>query len=208
MDKHKLRIFYQNVLSLRTKTLEFSSNLLALDYDILFITETWLNESILDSELAEARYHLFRRDRDSDGHGGVMILCSQKLNARTRPDWERKHLDVECLWISIDGRAIISDKDLHIGLVYMPPGNLLAQRIHKLTEWVTDVASLVPNDYFMLIGDFNLFNIKWNLSLEPDYFKKGTIELQNAGVNLIYHTNLLGLRQNSNFLNASGNTLD
>lgn len=45
-------------------------------------------------------------------------------------------------------------------------------------------------------------------SLEPDYLKKGTIELQNAGVNLIYHTNLLGLRQNINFLNASGNMLD
>lgn len=205
---NKLKLFYQNVRGVRTKTLQFSKNLLTVDYDLLFITETWLIDSVLDSELTDSRYHLFRRDRKSDAHGGIMVLCKVGLNARARPEWERRHFDVECLWISIDGRAINSDKDLHVGLVYMPPGNQLPQRVTKLNEWVSEVAALVPNDYFMILGDFNLYNIKWNESLDPEHLKKGTSEFQTAGTNLINLTNMLGLSQFSNYLNASGNTLD
>ncbi|KAL4720459.1 hypothetical protein ACJJTC_011820 [Scirpophaga incertulas] len=80
---HKLTLLYQNVRGLRTKTTEFYNNLLLSNHDIILVTETWLNDGILDSELSDNRYEIFRRDRGSNG-GGVMVMCGSRTErART-----------------------------------------------------------------------------------------------------------------------------
>lgn len=133
MATDRLRIYYQNVRGLRTKTLDFYNGILSVDHDLVLITETWLKDSILDSELADNRYSVFRRDRGSHG-GGVMALCSKRLCARARADWSSDQLDLECLWITVEGHSLNSDRDLHIGLVYMPPGDLLAKRVDRFSQ--------------------------------------------------------------------------
>ncbi|KAL4705380.1 hypothetical protein ACJJTC_016573 [Scirpophaga incertulas] len=125
---HKLTILYQNVRGLRTKTTEFYNNLLLSNHDIILVTETWLNDGILDSELSDNRYEIFRRDRGSNG-GGVMVMCSRGLSARARIEWQRDQ--VECVWVTIDGRTIGLKQDLHIALVYMAPGPTLPARLHE-----------------------------------------------------------------------------
>lgn len=206
MDNKKINFYYQNVRGLRSKTLDFSNNLLSVEFDIILLTETWLNSSILDSELVNSGFTIFRRDRGSHG-GGVMILISERLGARPRLDCQWDQLDVECLWITIEGRTINSDKNLHIALAYMPPGDKLAQRINKLTEWFSEIVSQAPDDYYMLAGDFNLPCIQWN-DTGAVYLRKGSIELQNASQNFINACNFIGLHQYNLFTNSSGNTLD
>lgn len=49
-------IYYQNVRGLRSKTLTFYRNLSLVSYDIIILTETWLNDSVFDSELFDSRY--------------------------------------------------------------------------------------------------------------------------------------------------------
>lgn len=74
-----------------------------MDHDIILLTETWLNDSVLDSKLSDHRYEVFRRDRGSNG-GGFMIMCKERLSARDRIEWQRNH--VECTWVTVDGRTI------------------------------------------------------------------------------------------------------
>ena len=69
-----LRIYYKNIKGLRTKTKSFYSAVLTCEYDIIAITETWLNDSILHSELISHVYSVYRCDRKyaerSDTRGG------------------------------------------------------------------------------------------------------------------------------------------
>lgn len=206
MDNATLNFLYQNVRGLRTKTQAFSSNLLTIDHDIILITETWLNSGILDSELVSGNFSVIRRDRGSNG-GGVMIICSERISVRSRPDWQRDHLDVECLWVTIEGSTIKSDNDLHIALAYMPPDLRLPERIIKLKDWISDIMSSAPNDHFMVAGDFNLPCVQWN-DKGPVYIKKGSVELQHSALDFVHNCYFLGLQQSNFFNNSSGNTLD
>ncbi|KAL4705372.1 hypothetical protein ACJJTC_016565 [Scirpophaga incertulas] len=99
MTKKGLKIIYQNVRGLRTKTNTFYNNTLISNCDIALITETWLCDGILNSELCSNNaYDVFRRDRGSLG-GGVMALCARHLQARERPEWG--HTELECLWLTL-----------------------------------------------------------------------------------------------------------
>ena len=42
------------------------------NFDLVTLTETWLNERVLTQDLAFNNYRLpFRRDRSGDSHGGI-----------------------------------------------------------------------------------------------------------------------------------------
>ena len=42
-------------------------------FDLISLTETWLNDSILNTELSFNNFQMpFRRDRIGDGHGGMV----------------------------------------------------------------------------------------------------------------------------------------
>lgn len=57
-----LKIYYQNVRGLRTKTNAFYKNLLQVDYDVICLSETWLHENIFSAELFDSRYSVYRCD--------------------------------------------------------------------------------------------------------------------------------------------------
>jgi hypothetical protein len=123
VEHKKLDLFYQNVRGLRTKTSTFYKNILLSDFDIALFTETWLCDGILDSELCDSRYNVYRRDRGSLG-GGVMALCASHLDVQVRVDWQRS--DLECLWLTITGKSLGITSDLHIAVVYIPPNNIIS----------------------------------------------------------------------------------
>ena len=56
-------MLYQNVRGLRTKLNEFKQNLNVNHPDIVFITESWLNDNIFDHEIINLnQYSIFGRD--------------------------------------------------------------------------------------------------------------------------------------------------
>jgi len=82
--ERNLKIYYQNVRSLRTKILNFKSNLILLHYDIYVITETRLSNDILSSELFPSEYLVFRCDRNintstSSRGGGTLVAVKKSL---------------------------------------------------------------------------------------------------------------------------------
>ena len=91
MDDSNLRIYFQNIRSLKTVNKD-NNELMNLKHfvntyksDFLCLVETWLNSNVLDKELQVDGYNFFRRDRGSRG-GGVLLyfkssfLCTHRMD--------------------------------------------------------------------------------------------------------------------------------
>lgn len=200
----QFKVFYQNVRGLRTKTNEFYNNSLLLDTDVVMITETWLHDSILDSELCNDKYIVFRRDRGTLG-GGVMLMCAPYLQARMRPEWHCN--DLECVWVTVPSTALGLEHDLHMAAAYIPPNSSLPSRIQLFVESLLQIRNTHPNDHFIIAGDFNLPCIDWTLS-EPIVLRRGSVDIQSSASHLIDQISYMGFAQFNDTLNRNKNILD
>lgn len=72
-------MYYQNVSGMRTKSLLFNAFSSQFNYDVIVITETWLNSDFYSEEFFNpSLYIVYRKDRDSvktglNKGGGVLI---------------------------------------------------------------------------------------------------------------------------------------
>ena len=78
---------------------------------VICITETWLNNQILDNEIIPQNYKIYRRDRESRG-GGVLIAISEDINAKL----VHTHTTVELIHIELDIKPTA-----HILCIYFSP---------------------------------------------------------------------------------------
>lgn len=159
-----ISIFYQNTRGLRTKTHIFLRNVAINNYDIIVLTETWLNEDVLSTELFDSRYAVFRRDRCSTGFhskkegGGVLIAVSKRLSAKRMTDWESMCEDI---WVVVHNPLSGAHRKLAISAIYLPPP---VQSV-MLEHYLDHCNSVLENHdgHTCIIGDFNLSCINWDL---------------------------------------------
>ncbi|KAL0859708.1 hypothetical protein ABMA27_010070 [Loxostege sticticalis] len=135
--------------------------MLACEYDVIALSETWLASDIFDSELFNDRYVVYRRDRDSSFFhtkkygGGVLLAVSKCLNSCRLTYYESKCEDV---WISIDIRVNNKLEKLSICCVYIPS----PVQKHVLEHFLDSANQAMETSKLTLIlGDFNLGNIEW-----------------------------------------------
>ena len=142
-----------NARSVVSKRFDLSVYVSIANYDIVAITETFLDDSIHDSHIAPPGYTVFRKDRNRHG-GGVLLLIRDSLNASLRPD-----LDGQCevLWVSIPTKF----SSILLGVFYRcplaPPSVLEALRS-------TVCSAVTHNQPVILCGDFNLPHIDWSIT--------------------------------------------
>ncbi len=111
-----LKCFLVNARSIVNKTSDLHS-LLAVDKPhLVAITETYLDVNILNTELVDNSYSVFRRDRIRQG-GGVMIIASNTLPITRRHDLESQTMEI--LWVEIT----LHPKPILLGLLYRPPSS-------------------------------------------------------------------------------------
>lgn len=210
MDKFKLYAYYQNVRGLRTKTSTFFRNLQLENYDIIALTETWLNDNITDSELFDERYSVWQRIRrygvtgQSKG-GGILLATRRELHALVRYDWCSS---AEDLWLTID----VGKSKLHVCVIYLCSENNGPNFSQQLTNFLTklqDIVATNPTDTFLLCGDFNMSSILWSPSDYYEYLVPsnstmlGTIETE-----FLDELNLFDLHQYNHVTNQYGRILD
>ena len=71
--------------------------------DILCLSETWLRpSSTVDTHLTQENFTLFRRDRPSRSHGGLLVYVCNHVQVRRRPDLELREL--ECITLELRPR--------------------------------------------------------------------------------------------------------
>ena len=147
-----LKIAHLNIRSLRNKTdalrLEGIDN---KTIDILTLSETWLSDSISDTEIELPGFACVRLDRTGvkKGYGGVAIYIREGLSFRLRDDIDTG--GHECLWIEL-----IRDicKPTIICCAYRAPDVDLEGFIPSLQSSVPEI-NFEKSDV-ILLGDLNV----------------------------------------------------
>jgi len=203
---HCLKIYYQNVRGLKSKTNVFRTELMSNSYDVILLCETWLNDDVFTSELFDDRYIVYRNDRDNvamsknDG-GGCLIAIRKELISRRVPEFALNN-DV---WVSVEqlngGKAYFNVK--YIELKTKPE----AYRKH-FEKIVDNVMSSGVNDSFILTGDYNLGNsITWCYDSTSGEFYASDVMSPIAN-ELLDTLSLCNLNQLNVTRNGIGRTLD
>ena len=84
---------------------------------IIIGNASWLHDNIQSSKVFPADYDIYRKDRNSDAHGRVFILVSNKYLS-SEPAELKCEGEVELLWVKINNKGI---PDLYIGSFCKPP---------------------------------------------------------------------------------------
>lgn len=190
-----MNIYYQNVRGLRTKTSDFYANLCVENYDIVCLTETWLNESVGDSEIFSDMYEVYRKDRVSSTKkwgGGVLIAIKNiYLGSERIFDLETD----DSIWM----RAELSDGGfLYVCSVYLSPNSSVSQ--YNMFFDKIETQFFREKDRIVIVGDFNLLVHGTDIPLE------GYSDLKVK--NLHQFLNYNGLCLCNNIKNKMGRTLD
>lgn len=216
-----ISIYYQNCRGLRTKLQTVYMNILSESYDIIILTETWLNPTIVDNMLVDSRYVVHRCDRDlaitnkQDG-GGVLVASRRGLAARrctitgtlfSNSDVHHQELPTCIEYVLLQIPTSTSNKYHLICALYIPPRQ--PYEVYKsFLNALQSVLLLGHVDKFYIIGDFNIYSLHWELNKFSEILPVLT---RNSGEIDNYLINFLSLLQCSQFniiKNINDRTLD
>lgn len=167
--KGQLKCLLANVRSIRNKLLlDFHAIVYAKEFDIIALTETWLDQSVMDHEIIPHGYSIFRKDRSN--RRGVLLACKDNLVVTRRSDLEENQC--ELLWCEISS-PVTGSKTL-LGIFYRPPDTNI-DYISLLEKSFNRIAN--SNTYkVFLVGDFNLANYDW-VNQRPILFDQLNIKI-------------------------------
>ena len=147
-----LKILHVNCQSIRATKQHFAVLTQQHNPDIIVGTESWLTESIKNSEVFPTdQYSILRRDRPNDPHGGVLIATKHDLLVTREEELETK---CEILWCRIE---MAGSKTLHIAAYYRPQEGDES----SLMELERSLSRLDRKHLVILGGDFNLPGWNW-----------------------------------------------
>lgn len=156
-----LNMYIQNVRGMRTKSNKFYCNSSSSDYNVISLTETWLNKDHSSSEFFDSTFNVFRKDRCETNSihergGGVLIavrsnlICNQIMLSNTN--------DIECVCVKI---MIGNNSSVYIYNAYVPP-NSSPDVYASHSRAILSVHQLSNQaDTVIITGDFNIPNSNW-----------------------------------------------
>ena len=176
-DNNNLKVLYLNARSVKSfiaidnhpsnkvcKITLLQELVHAGDYEVICVCETWLNKTVLDSELLPG-FNIFRKDRNGKIGGGVLIAVKEGLQATRRCDLERDGAEFVVVQINK-----VNNSSVILYTYYRPP-QTYSDSLKLLNN---SLLSNPESSCIVLIGDFNLPYISW-----PD--NQSTIPINNGG---------------------------
>lgn len=179
---------------MKNKGVEFYPNVTCSTYNIICLSETWLDSGAHSSEYFPDKFIVFRSDRNlvETGRlrgGGVLIALSRDLNVSIV---DLSSLNIPPLIDIIGCKLLFSHYLVYIFAVYIPPNivvNELQQFFEKFGNYLNNLENVA------IIGDFNVSNFH------------GSIRDNKS--DLVYNfLSFTGLKQSSTILNSNGRLLD
>lgn len=120
-------------------------------FDVFAVSETWLNERILNDELLIQGYHCpLRRDRLEGRAGGVAVYLADYLAFKRIPRLECR--DIECLWVEV----ILGKFKVLCGVYYRPES--LTEEEDNFFDILQDRFDFINTQRYsavLLMGDLN-----------------------------------------------------
>lgn len=140
-----------NARSIIAKHLDFLAYAYAHQFDVIAVTETFLDQSIPDVLICPNGYTIFKKDRNHHG-GGILVLVKSSIVSFHPKDFES---DCEMLWIEL----LTSRGKVNFVTFYHPPGS----SVHDLQQFMSSISLAVTSHLPMI--DFNVPDIDWNLTV-------------------------------------------
>ena len=114
-NKRGLHIIHLNVRSLLPKIDEVRLIAKQSNAACMCLSETWLDDSVFDTEISINNYSITRKDRSRHG-GGVCMYIRNDIAFNTRSDLD--HEELEATFVDI---LLPKTKPLLCGVFYRPP---------------------------------------------------------------------------------------
>ena len=123
------------------------------NYDVVCVCETWLNNSVLSSEILPNYGTVYRRDRSGRVGGGVLVVVKSGIQATRRYDLEID--DTELIVIEV---VTSNSKPVILYTFYRPPDSTpdVFQSLNNSLQRNKESSRIV------MIGDFNLPSLQWS----------------------------------------------
>ena len=171
---------------LRSKLQSFYKNVSECFFDVIIITETWLNDSFLNSELCPPFYNVIRNDRkcsiiDRIIGGGVLILFSKTVTYSVVDTTSIAEL-VPAIDLIVCN-CFCNTFQFYLAAVYIPP-NISCSEFESFFE---ALETLLLNKPTLFIGDFNLANFNNNLTYNTPGSKNHVFSTFSSSLNFIQH---------------------
>jgi hypothetical protein len=130
-------------------------------FDIACYTETWLNNTVADSELETTGYHVFRRDRPTRG-GGLLMYIKDDLISNVRPDLTNNLSNNFNEIMVCEIVDFQNNQEILVVLFYRPPNATFEfnDNIRKTLLNIRDGSS--NKKPVLILGDLNMPNIEWD----------------------------------------------
>jgi exonuclease III len=174
-------LLLSNVMSLVPKIDEVRLYVSKHNPDLVFITETWLKESIGDNHVDLPGYNIKRRDRSVAQHGGVCFFSKECIKVIQLHQFHDPNFEV--LWTQIrPPRLPRGFPCLVAATVYHPPCANDNDMLEYLSKSLTDIEGLFPGCGIIIAGDFNHLNIK---NLSRQFQLKQLVHLPTRGTNTL-----------------------
>ena len=124
------------------------------NFDIMFLTETWLTDDISDGELSIPGYSIFRRDRFNRKGGGIAIYIKSHIPVSTMKPIYSVEQNVETLTLSFREN---SPKECAFCVIYRPPN----QSFDVDSQLLEEIAYVINHRNALIVGDFNAPGVDW-----------------------------------------------
>ncbi|XP_068739259.1 uncharacterized protein [Montipora capricornis] len=148
------KCFVLNARSLRNKVLDLQALLLVDIFDVVAITETWLDSYFGDHELLMDGFNIFRKGRHIQRGGGVLLAVRNHLPCSRRFDLE---VEVEMLALEI----CLTHKICVVVAAFYRSSNSDADTFLFQLRQFLDKYSRTGLSNAIVTGDFNFPNIDW-----------------------------------------------
>ena len=145
----------------------------------IFVSETWLSDSLPTSIVQLEGYTLYRRDRNGRRAGGCAIYVRNDIQARVLSMSNDTYVgETEFLILELK----IKFQKLLVATVYRPPGN-------KFTNFEDEISKLLPlYEHTLIMGDFNYDLLSSKPEVNEFREKIDTYNLKAAPLNATHYT--------------------
>jgi Endonuclease-reverse transcriptase len=134
--------------------LEFNIACMSELPDIILVTETWFDESVILSGYLSRVYSIMRKDRNRHG-GGVLLMVKSELKADLVDNNSSIIEDVWCTF-TVDKEKFL------FGVIYRPPNNDEAY-LFSVMNSISFMCQNYDNHNIIISGDFNFPSIDWEI---------------------------------------------
>ena len=172
-------ILLSNVMSLAQKIDEIRHCTANANLDLIYLTQTWLQERVHDNVVSINGFNLVRLDRRTGAHGGVCTYIKDSFQFSLFDDLT--DFSFEVLWIKIcPTRLPRGLSSIVVGTVYHPPRADNTAMLTYLMNSLSSIESWHLNSGIILLGDFNDLNV---VKLKSSFQLKQIVNFPTRGQN-------------------------